>query len=116
MSESIEKGLYSLNKDMLIKIICTINADKDKKYNHLLEQIKELGEECLTCDICEYTDIVQFGSEELPIMCCQKCKKIYHIECKPICYSCDLCSSCNPIDYIFDYDCYRCKTCNKDFL
>ena len=110
-------GLYSLNKDELIKIICTISADKDKKYNYLLEQIKkELDVECLTCDICEYTDIIlRHGAEELSIVCCKGCDKTFHIKCKPVCYGCDVCSDCNPIDYIYDYDCFHCELCNSDF-
>ena len=102
-------GLYSLNKDELVKIICTINyAELEKqvtelkiRYNYLIEQLENHDADYSTCDICKFTEILD-NNNFYKIVTCNNCNKSFHVKCKPICCFCNLCSTCNPIKYAYD--------------
>lgn len=111
-------SLYSLSKDELIKIICTVNyAQQEKqneelksKYNYLMEQLEISDINHLTCNICNITEILE-SAHCYKITICDRCNKAFHLECKPICAFCNLCSTCNPVSYAYEKsdDYYICQ-------
>ncbi len=110
-------GLYSLNKDELVKIICTISADKDKEikkvqsdYNHLIQQCYALSIGAIfQCDICKRFDVFDDCTAEIET--CEACGLSFHYKCKSICCHCAICSDCNPAVNYTRPD--LCDSCNK---
>jgi len=80
-------GLYSLNKDELVKIICTISADKEKelkelkevkrKYDFIIDSAISLHNYMGICFACQMDIISSLGDFSV----CQRCERVYHDEC-----------------------------------
>ncbi len=109
-------SLYNLNKDELIKIICTISADKDKeiaklksKYENVIDKISYVDhvidmrqcEFCDTYEFKEYSDI--WGNI---VFTCPYCYQFYHKACIKKCKFCKYCINC--------CKCNQCDSCSKE--
>lgn len=111
-------GLYSLNKDELIKIISTVNYSEQEErikkltndYKHLIQQCNKLrGLFIYQCDICERFDLFDDYSTS-NMETCNECGLSYHYECQSICRHCSVCSDCNSVvNYTY---CNICDNCN----
>jgi len=97
-------NLHKLNKDELIKIICTVNyaelekqvTELDNKYYHLIDQCRNFGSiEMMECDICNCIDLVDVTKDSDNILMCDYCGNTYHYNCKSICFNCLVCSDCS---------------------
>jgi hypothetical protein len=100
--------LSNLPKEILIEIICTIGADKDKKYDKLKKKfdiiseiITEHGFNLLECHICKIfilitPDGISYG---YGTFYCSSCQTHYHDDCIERCERCDYCAYCTSISY-----------------
>jgi len=112
--------LSSLSKDVLIEIICTIGAEKDKKYNELVELIEEHDYNIIKCDECKKSSIVKEFYITENFLNCKICKKYYHNGngiCRNFCTTCcDVCEKCVPLTEsvdIHDNKTYICEMCSE---
>ncbi len=108
-------GLYSLNKDELVKIICTISADKDKQIAELTKVHKYLVHCAIEsdmyygdCAICKDVMISEFYDFNIY---CRLCFRHFHKDCLKHCFQCQICEHCEPLrpklDQYFCESCYR---------
>ena len=114
-------GLYALNKDVLVHLISTVSADKDKvikelksKYRHLINQSMKFGSiEMMECNICNHIDLVDVSKDSTDIVMCDYCGNTYHYKCKLICFNCFQCSDCIDESFHKHNDAKYCDSCNE---
>lgn len=98
-------GLYALNKDVLVHLISTISADKDKeikklksKFDDVIDKLSDISDKCLdmnNCDVCEVYEFKRYWDNwEDNVFICDNCYVFYHKECCQQCEYCERCKNC----------------------
>ena len=107
-------GFYCLSKDLLIKIICHISADKDKEiselkqykmnYDNLILKAKNTEQYAGKCSVCKFDIIDSFEA----YIYCELCDSAYHNCCVNYCPYCHGCATCL---VTFCNTCDNCQSC-----